>query len=104
MSWLKGKSRHQHKLYLSHKRWRERNLENGLTLDGKPRKKGRYYRNPKLAHLPIKARRRIAFRRWLKRERYDKGLTYRGAKPWVQPLPPLEQAWRDFTSQFQTNQ
>jgi hypothetical protein len=101
MSWPKGKSRRLHKIYLSHKRWRERNLERGLTVDGKPRKKGQYYLHKDICHLPKKERRQISFRRWIKRERYDKGLTYRGTLPWVRPLPELEQAWRNFRSEME---
>jgi len=102
MSWPKGKSRRKQRLYRAHKKWRAKNQENGLTADGKTRCRGRWHRHYDLDRLPDIQRRREVKRRWLQRERYDKGLTQMGTPRKQKMLPALEQAWREFRSQFET--
>ena len=101
MSWPKGKTHKQNRLYQASKRWRERNRAKGLTVCGKPRKHGAWHRHHDLDHLPKTMRRRIVKARWLQRERYSKGLTQFGKPRVIRPLPPVEQAWRNFKAQVE---
>jgi len=60
----------------------------GLTHDGHPRQRGAYHRYRDLDGLPAAERLAERQRRWLKRERYGKGLTKQGHPPKPVGRPP----------------